>query len=119
MAHTIPWQLIGARVSGDLDGYTIYTDKHGRKIVYPISPPDKPPSQAQIARRTRFTAAQRAWSSLTATEKEALEVCCRISNAPITGQNLYIRVALTGNTDLLATLARQTGIPLPAIPHIP
>lgn len=114
----IPWNLIAARLQGDLGGVTCYTDTKFRKVVFPISPPDKPASPAQAARRSRFKAAQQAWSQLSAAEKEALEVACRLTCSPLTGQNLYISVALSGDEFRADTLARQSGVSLPPIPHV-
>lgn len=118
MAWSIPWQILGLTVSGDVGGFTIYTDRYNRKVVFPKSPPEKPPSEEQIALRSRFTEAQSAWSVLNASNKAALEEACRKLSVPMTGQNLYIKVALTNDQGALETLERQSGITLPAIPYI-
>lgn len=118
MAWTVPWNLLGLTVSGDVGGITIYTDRFGRKVAFPKSPPEKPPSAAQSHQRTRFTQAQAAWAALSAQEKACLEDAALKGGMVATGQNLYIKVALTNDTPALDTLAQQTGTILPPVPFI-
>lgn len=118
MALAIPPNAIGVIVSGDVDGYTIYTDMNGRKVAFPQAPPKEPPSQMQVSHRARFASAQSAWSALTAQEKDALELTTQRTSLPMTGQNLYIAIALKANPDLVSTLERQTDLTLPAIPFV-
>ncbi|MCH7687828.1 MAG: hypothetical protein IH899_14285 [Planctomycetes bacterium] len=118
MAWSVPWNLLGLIVSGDVGAFTIYTDKHGRKTVFPKSPPEKPPSVDQIAQRSRFATAQAAWSALTDQEKADLEAACRKLSIPLTGQNLYIKVALTARQSAADTVASQSNIALPPIPFV-
>lgn len=119
MAFTVPWQLMGIWVSGDVGDHTIYTDRHGRKVVFPKSPPTRPPSANQIAQRERFKDAQGKWKALSDSDKANLEAATIKSGIVMTGQNLYIAVALKNDQTALDTLSEQTGIPLPSIPYIP
>ncbi len=119
MAWTVPWELFGTWVSGDIDGLTIYTDRFGRKVAFPKAPPDKPPSPEQVALRARFKTAQENWKALTDIEKKNLEDAMRKANAVMTGQNLFISVSLTNDQEAYATVQRQTGISLVAITFIP
>ncbi len=119
MAWTVPWNLIGLGVAGDVGGLTVYTDRFGRKVAYPKSPPDKPPSDLQIAQRTRFREAQAAWSALDLGQKLNLELAVMKSSICMTGQNLYITVALKNDQAGLDTIARQTDLTLPQVPFIP
>lgn len=112
MAWSVPWNLMGLVVSGDIGDDTIYTDRFGRKVVFPISPPTKPPSPAQAALRERFRLAQADYTSQTAATKEAYEDAVRKASIVMTGQNLWISVAMTHRVDLLATVAQQTGVTL-------
>lgn len=116
--YTIPASLIGLTVSGDLGGTTIYTDRYGQKTVYPFSPPKDPPSLAQIRLRARFKAAQAAWRALSADEKRNLELAVNAAALCMTGQNVYVSACLTNRAGSLATLAHQTGFPLPAVTPI-
>lgn len=118
MALAIPANALGLIVSGDVDGYTIYTDMKGRKVVFPQAPPKEPPSPLQISHRYRFATAQAAWTALTVQEKATLELCTHRASLAMTGQNLYIAIALKANPDLVATLERQTDLTLPAIPYV-
>jgi len=118
VAFTVPWQLMGIWVSGDVGELTIYTDRFGRKVPFPKAPPDKPPSPQQIAHRARFRTAQAAWSALTADEKAQLELATNRGSLVMTGQNLYITVALRNDQDALDTLARQTATTLPTVPYV-
>lgn len=116
--YGIPWNLIAARLAGDIGGVTCYTDRFGRKTVYPISPPDKPASPEQTTLRGRFAQAVAAWKALTAQEKANLEEACRKASLRLTGQNLYISAALKGMNANVQAIARQTGISLPTVPPI-
>ncbi len=115
MAWTIPWDLIGLIVSGDVGDYTIYTDRHGRKVVYPRQPPEVPRSPAQALQRNRFKTAQADWRALTADEKKALEDACKKLSMPMTGQNLWISAALRHDTESYHTVQTQSGITLPPL----
>ena len=115
MPWTVPYNLLGIWVSGDLGGLTIYTDRFGRKTAFPKSPPEKPPTQNQIDQRERFRAAQAAWSSLTTIEKENLEDAVKKVSLCMTGQNVYMSAKMMGNTEFWKTLQRQSGITLPEL----
>ena len=110
MAWTIPWDLIGLTVSGDFGDLTVYTNRFGKKVFYPRAPPDKPPSLLQVQQRQRFRNAVLAYMALTAAEKADWERITLKSSCCLTGQNLFIKVALKRQYDALETLRRQTGI---------
>jgi hypothetical protein len=118
MALGVPANALGLIVSGDVDGYTIYTDMKGRKVAFPQAPPKEPPSPLQISHRARFRQAQEAWTALTVPEKEALELACQRASLAMTGQNIYIAIALKNQPGLVETLERQTDLALPAIPYV-
>jgi len=115
MAWSIPYNLLGIQVSGDLGDMTIYTDRFGRKVWFPKSPPKKPPSQLQIDQRESFKSAQKSWSDLNDSEKRSLEDACRRVSLPLTGQNLWISTKLTGDSTSYTTIERQSGVTLPTI----
>ncbi len=100
-------------VSGDVSGLTIYTDRYGRKVVYPKAPPKEPPTNLQIAARARFAAGQAEYMSLTASQKADYERLVQIATLAMTGQNLFIHVAMKHTAAMLATLMLQTGITVP------
>ena len=118
MAYTIPLSVLGVNVSGDLGPLTIYTDRFGKKVGYPRSPPKEPPSDLQVFYRNRFRTAQQSYMLLTPSQKLAWETLIQRTSICMTGQNLYIHIALKAAFDLLTTLQRQTGISVIAPPHI-
>lgn len=105
--------FMGLQVSGDIGPLTIYTDKHGKKVPFPKSPPKEPPSINQLVQRARFAQAQRQWSTRSAAEKRNWEAIALKSGLAMTGQNLLMHVALKNDGDTLRTLMRQTGITVP------
>lgn len=114
MAWTIPWNLIAMEVSGDIGDHTIYTNRFGKKVVFPKAPPDKPPTFNQMIQRARFKNAQASWSSLSSEEKDALEHSTKVLSAPLTGQNLWISCHTRNDFSDVNTFERQSGIALPA-----
>ena len=115
MAWTVPWNLIGLEVSGDIGYLTIYTDRFGKKVAFPKSPPKEPPSARQVKQRAKFKTAQAAWMQLTKAEKVALEDATLKVSAPLTGQNLYISVHIRNDNADLITFEKQSGIVLPRV----
>lgn len=110
MALGIPASAIGLIVSGDVDGLTIYTDRRGRKVAYPKSPPKEPPTAMQTTLRSRFKEAQAEYMALTPAEKAAYELLTKATNLCMTGQNLWIHVAMKHTFGLLDTLQHQSGV---------
>jgi len=119
MAFTqLPFELLGFRVMGDVDGITVYTDKLGRKINYKKAPPLEPASPAQRRLRDRFAAAVNAWKNLTDEEKANLELAVTRTSLCLTGQNLYVSCALRNATTVYETVESQSQTTLPALPSI-
>lgn len=116
MAWSIPWNLIGIEVSGDIGDLTIYTNRFGKKVAFPKSPPKKPPSPRQVFQRDSFRNAQAAWNSLTKQQKNNLEMAVLALSAPLTGQNLYISAVIRQSNNDLVTFEKQSQINLPRIP---
>ncbi len=117
MAWTVPWNYIGLEVSGDVGNLTIYTNKNGKKVAFPKSPPKEPPSERQVNQRLKFKNGQKAWTNLTDQVKSNLEEATKKVNAPLTGQNIYISSHIRKNNDDLITFERQSGITLPRVPE--
>jgi len=116
VAWSVPWNLLGISLAGDVGGYSTYTDRYGKKIVYPFSPPKEPPSEKQVACRAAFRNAQQSWASLTADDKASLELACHRTAVPLTGQNLWIHAVMTGDSQAYLTIQRQSGVTLPSLP---
>jgi len=110
--------VLGLQVSGDLGPFTIYTDRHGVKVIYPKSPPKEPPSPAQAWQRARFQRAQQDYMALTDETKRAWETLAYHASLCMTGQNLYISIVLKNDYTGLATLIAQTGVFVPDPPEV-
>ena len=113
MSWTMNPSLIGIACAGDCGDLTMYTDRFGRKIWFPKSPPKKPPSAKQAALRLEFKNAQASYMALSVSEKKNLEDACRKTSIPLTGQNLWIHTKMTLDKDAYLTIQRQSGITLP------
>lgn len=107
MPHDFNASLLGLVVNGDLGGLTIYTDRFGKKVVYEKSPPEKPPSDLQVIQRQRFRLAQAEYAALTSDQKLDYETLAQRASLCLTGQNLFIHVALVHSYALLNTLQHQ------------
>lgn len=110
--------VLGLQVSGDIGPLTIYTDKHGKKVPFPKSPPKEPASVNQLIQRSRFAQAQRWWKDQTAAVKRDYETLALKGGLAMTGQNLAIHVALKNDADFLRTLMRQQDITVPIPDYI-
>ena len=110
MALGIPASLLGLIASGDVDGITIYTDRHGRKVAYPKAPPKEPPTQMQVDVRAKFKAAQAEYMGLTPQQKEDYELLTKAASLCMTGQNIFISTAMRHTQGILDTIQLQTGI---------
>lgn len=109
MALAIPPDLLGFRVSGDVDGITIYTDRYGRKIAFKKSWPDKPPSASQAINRARFRTAVASWRNLTQPERDAYERATLSLSLYMTGINLYVHLCLRGTAIEWEQLCQSSG----------
>lgn len=118
MAWTVPWNLMGMAISGDVAGLTIYTDRFNRKVAFPKSPPKKPPTPAQVIQRARFKEALADWSALPVSSRHNLEQATLRTGIVMTGQNLYVSTALTGDHTAYSTVERQSGLTLPTVRFI-
>jgi len=116
MAWTFPPQLLALELSGDIGDVTYYQNKNKKTVAFPKDWRQEPTSPGRLAQRSRFKTAQAQWSSLTDLQKEALEQACRILSMPMTGQNLYISVALRADFGAYSTVASQSGVTLPPPP---
>ena len=108
IAHQL--QVMGMIVSGDIGPLTIYTDRHGRKIAFPKAPPKEPPTDLQVSHRARFRSAQQEYMALSHVKRNDWERLSRRASLCMTGQNLYIHIAMKGGLVNLDTLMRQTGL---------
>lgn len=115
----VPASILGIIVKGDLADLTLYTDRLGRKVWFPKAPPTTAPTPLQQIQRNRFKSAQRAWAALTLVQKAQLEDAANALSLSMTGQNLYICLALRCDESLILTLRRQSGVDFPYPACIP
>ncbi len=119
MALGIPANMLGLIVAGDVGGFTIYTDRFGRKVAFPQSPPKKPPSPMQVVQRSRFATAVNNWTEETTAVKADWEQISLISALCMTGHNLYISFSLSCDQLGLTTLINQTNVNVSMPPPLP
>ncbi|NIS83042.1 MAG: hypothetical protein GTO14_23215 [Anaerolineales bacterium] len=115
----MPLSILGVTVKGDLAGHTVYTDRYNRKVFYVKAPPTTPPTPMQVCQRQRFTQAVECWNTLALEQKAEWERLSLTASLPMTGHNVFMHVALTGDFTTLATLERQTGITVEGAVYIP
>lgn len=118
MGLGLPANLLGLIVSGDIGGYTIYTDRFGRKTVYPVSPPDKPASPLQLIQRNRFRDALTNWKAASQAVRDDWEASSLALGLCMTGLNMWLHFTLKGRLPALQTLNRQSGITLTMPPTV-
>ncbi len=111
--------LLGITVNGDIGATTVYTNKNGRKIAFPRSPPTAPPTARQINQRTRVATASNNWTSLTKQEQQAWELMARTLSLPMTGFNVWVSLSLTWHEHTFQTLQRQANVTLTPPPPVP
>jgi len=110
--------IFGLIVSGDVGDYTIYTDRFGKKVTFPKSPPKEPPTQLQVDLRARFKAAQQNYMALSDGDKADWEaMVCKVSLC-MTGQNLFISVSMRRSYGVLDTIMKQSGISVTPPPPV-
>jgi hypothetical protein len=110
--------MLGFRVSGDVDGLTIYTDRRGKKVAFAQSPPSKPLSVWQLAWQRNFRVGMALWSRLSTEERLAYRRVCDLACLCMLGHNLWLHVFLAADYTLLETLTCQYKIPLTAPPRL-
>jgi hypothetical protein len=118
VAFTFPIQLLGLFAQGDVAGYTIYTDRHMRKVVYPKAPPLQPPTALQLKFRQRWSDAAAYWRALTKPQQQAYSAVCMRLSLMHTGPSLWTTLYCRQDAGLLQTLIQQSGIGLVAPPPI-
>jgi len=109
MGLGIPASAIGLIVSGDVGALTIYTDRFGRKVWYPKSPPKKAPSPLQSVQRQRFACAIQTWNATFPAERRQYERLSQKASLACTGLNLWIHLAFNQDALELDTLNRLAG----------
>jgi len=103
---------LGLVVSGDVADMTIYTDRYGRKIMYPASPPRVAPSLFQLHQHERFRRAMFAWRFLSKDDRRQYALACTRLRLPCTATSLWVCFSCRQDPDLFFTICRQSGLDL-------
>jgi hypothetical protein len=110
--QTFPY--IALEMSGDVGPFTTYTNKHGRIVYYPRSPPTAPPTTLQLNQRQKFRDVATNWKNLTQAKRDAWNRVQYSAHLSITGYNLFTWWTLDPTAgDAIKTIARQTGENIP------
>jgi hypothetical protein len=112
MALALNPSVLGLNVSGDLDGYTIYTNRKGKKVSFAQAPPRKPLSVWQLAWQRNFRWGMALWKSLSAAERANYRRVCDLARLCMLGHNLFLHSYLAADFALLDTLECHYRIPL-------
>jgi hypothetical protein len=104
--------FLGLYVAGDLGPLTIYTNKRGKIVWYPRSPPKEPPTSAQLLQRQRFAYAQHLWSTQSKQVKADWETAMKRMALDMTGQNAFMSISLRNDHDAVARINHRTGLNL-------
>ena len=118
---TIEWivSFLGLDYGGDLGGWTIYRNKHGKPVFYPRAVPGKPPSPNQQHCRARFKAAQINWMATPKATRIQWETFSKRLSLCMTGQNLYISLSLADRSSFFPAAMRKAKMSLTYPPLIP
>jgi hypothetical protein len=119
VASSVPLAVWGMGLYGDIGGITLYTDRFGRHVSYPVAPPKEPPSPLQIAHRNRFRLAVTNWKALDQATRADWEALSKAAWLMMTGHNLWVLLSLNPDPAALNTLCRQTGINVEHPPDVP
>lgn len=104
--------LYSFSIQGDVAGFTTYTTRRGKAVMFPQAPPKQPPSPNQLHTRGIFSAAVWAWRSLSDERREAWQQAAHSGRAQMTGYNLLVQMITAQRTDYVNTIQRRAGIPL-------
>lgn len=118
MAKGFNPSILGFRASGDVAGYTVYTDREHRNIAFPRHPPQVPRSVLQARQRAKFAYAQQCWRDAPTIVQEAYERASIALSLMMTGRNLWTSMAFRQDEALRQTLERQSGESLPMPPPV-
>jgi hypothetical protein len=110
MAEGIPFCLLGLQISGDVGPWTIYSDRFGKPIVFPRSPPKVPRSERQAAQRQRWRDCCDAWNALDQAERDAYETLSLRASMCMTGFNLFLKMSMNPDYSTWSLLFEQTGL---------
>lgn len=104
--------IMGLRPTGDLGPLTWYTKTSGTIVYFPRSPPKCPPTDRQIYQRNQLRRAAIAWQLLDAATRANWEQATKRLSLRLTGYNLWTYYHITGDTSIIDTVSRHSGLDL-------
>lgn len=107
MPKGIPHTILGFIASGDIDGLTMYTDRHMVTVAFAKAPPDKPPSPLQVVQRARFGSAVANWRAASPAQRDLYEQISLRCSLCMTGHNVWLHLSFHNSQALLDTLNTQ------------
>lgn len=116
--------LLGLIASGDLGPMTCWRHHAGKIVFMKKTPPEKPPSLAQITGRARMNFGAEQWRNFPLASKLAWRNAAKRAHLRATGYNLWQQWYFNADLPAMLALQRQTGIPFlqsihRSIPHLP
>lgn len=103
--------MIAFQITGDLCGVTYVQKGQRRRVAYAKTYPKKTPSHLQEVRRARFKAANALWKLQPQSNRQTLDKIARKLNAIMSGYNIFMSCALTGQTEWIPQWAVDFGLP--------
>lgn len=104
-----PICFLGFNPTGDLGGFTCWTNMAGRVIWIDKAPPLNPPSTLQSQMRNLFRMYATAWRALPAERRAAWLRAAKAAHLYVTGYNLWVWYQRTLDVPTIRTIERQTG----------
>jgi len=100
--------LLGLIYWGDIAELTIYKSQRGKLVWFQKTWPKEPASPKQIQYRTAYKIAAKEWQTLTKPEKAQYALATRGASLCMTGYNLWMYAATTGDPAVVDTIEHQT-----------
>jgi hypothetical protein len=101
--------FLGLTVTGDLGPLTIYTTRRNKIVYFDKSPPEKPPSDAQLVVRNRWRQAALNWKKKPLADRQAWERIVQKAGLRITGYNYWISLRVHPDPSGQETVERLAG----------
>jgi len=101
-------QLAALKIQGDFGPITAYQNKN-KKVFFPKIWLSDPASQLQIQHRDRIRSAARLWKLLCPCMRYRWEHATLDLKLHLNGYNLWTFWALTGQSEIIHTIERQSG----------
>lgn len=106
------FNVMGFNATGDLGGFTLYTNKKGKLVWFIKAPPTTPPTYYQDIKRNYFRRAAAAWARMPDELKKRWEQVTKRLSLRLTGYDLWVFWYTCSDDLALRTLQRQSEINL-------